>query len=247
MARTYEDAVGFLVRYLVRNAMGMPANSVRPAKQAHPVGTPAAEFATVNIISDEGDLASACRRTANYTYPAWSVATAYTVGTKVTHNGSAYVCTVAVTGGAGPATDTAHWSATPQSTAVQETLDVWHTFTASVQFYKHADPAADTAGVMPFGLGAFDKAARLQSVLMLSTNMETMQKLGLMLLGASPARDLGALVDGANWEDRGSVDLYFGCSTTESVLLETIASAEVELKSEWPGGRIETQTIEVPS
>ena len=189
-AWTYGDAVGFLVRYLVRNAMGMATNSVRPSNQPSPTGGQDAEFATVHIISDDGDINHATRRTANYTYPVWSATTAYTIGTKVTRSSAAYVCTTAVTGGTGPGVDTAHWAATAQSTGVQETLDVYHEFTASVQFFRHADPSPDAAGVVPFGLGAFDKASRLQSVLMLSTNMEIMQRLGLMLLGASQARDL---------------------------------------------------------
>lgn len=247
MARSYTDAVGLLVRYLIRNVYGMAEGSVRPANQGYPVGAPDVEFATVLITEDDGDIASATRRAANYAYPAWSVATAYTVGTKVTYSGSAYMCAVAVTGGAGPATDTTHWTATTQATQVTETLDVYHEFTASVQFFHHASPVADGVGAATVGTGAFDKASRLQSVLMLSTSMELMERLGLMFLGASQARNLAGLVDGAVWEDRGSVDLYFGCSTNESVLLETIASADIGLKAQWPSGHVDTKTIEVPS
>ena len=249
MSRSYNyaDAIGMLVRYLVRTAYGMADGSVRPANQAHPTGKPDAEFATVGIIVDDGTVASAIRRTENYTYPAWLSTTAYAVGDKVTSNSLAYICAVAVTGGAGPATDTTHWTATTQSTQVGETLDVYHEFTASVQFFRHSAPPADGVGLVPIGMGAFDKASRLQSVLMLSTNMELMEELGLMFLGASPARNLAGLVDGAHWEDRGSIDLYFGCSTAESVLLDTIASAEILLKAQWPSGHVDSQTIEVPS
>ena len=245
--RSYSDAVGLLVRYLIRNAYGMADGSVRPANQGYPVGAPDAEFATVLISDDDGDISGSTRRTENYAYPVWNSTTRYTVGTKVTYSSAAYVCAVAVTGGTGPATDTTHWTATTQATQVTETLDVYHEFTASVQFFHHATPAADGVGAATVGMGAFDKASRLQSVLMLSTNMELMERLGLMFLGASQARNLAGLIDGAVWEDRGSVDLYFGCSTTESVLLETIASAEIGLKAQWPSGHVDTTTIEVPS
>jgi len=204
MARaSYIDAIGYLVRYLVRSATGMAANSVRPANQTYQTGVQDAEFATVQIISDEGDVSSAIRRTVNDT----------AIG----------------------------------STKVSETLDVYHEFTASVQFFRHATPRCDGEGISAFGMSAFDRAARLQSLLMLSTNMELMEKMGLMFLGASGARNLSALVDGAYWEDRGSVDLFFGCNTSETVLLETMATAEIALKAQWPGGREDDLTIEVPS
>lgn len=243
----YSDAVGFLVRYLIRSAYSMTDGSVRPANQAHPTGKPDAEFATVLILDDDGTIAGSIRRTENYTYPAWASTTAYAVGDKVTVSSVAYACGVAVTGGTGPATDTTHWAVTTQSTQVEETLDVYHEFTASVQFFRHSAPAPDGVGLAPIGMGAFDKASRLQSVLMLSPNMELMESLGLMFLGASPARNLAGLVNGAIWEDRGSVDLYFGCSTAESVLLATFASAEILLKAQWPSGHVDSQTIEVPS
>ena len=205
-ARTYNysDAIGMLVRHLIRSAYGMTDGAVRPANQAHPTGKPDVEFATVLILDDEGQIEAATRRTINDTS---------TVG----------------------------------STKVLETMDVYHEFTASVQFFRHSTPPADGVGLVPPGMGAFDKASRLQSVLMLSPNMELMESLGLMFLGASPARNLAGLVNGAIWEDRGSVDLYFGCSTAESVLLDTIASAEILLKAQWPSGHVDSQTIEVPS
>jgi len=243
---SYTDAIGYLTRYLVRTATGMAANSVRPARQSYPSGKQDEEYATVLIIDDEGDLSSAARRTENYTYPVWSSTTTYTVGTKVTHGALAFVCSVAVTGGAGPTTDTTHWTATAQATQVTETLDVWHDFTASVQFFRHSPSAVCWAGFSPIGHIAFDRASRLQTLLMLSTNMELMQRLGLLLRGASKALDVSALVD-STWEDRGSVDLYFGCSTPESVLLESFATAQIDLKAQWPSGLTDSKTIEVPS
>jgi hypothetical protein len=49
MARSFTDAVGYLVRSLVRQAMGMDVGSVRAANQAAPTGTQTDEFATVLI------------------------------------------------------------------------------------------------------------------------------------------------------------------------------------------------------
>jgi len=184
MADNYLDAVGYLVRSLVRQACGMAANSVRPANQAYPTGDENDEFATVLITNDEGSPNGMARRTVNYQYPAWDVATAYAIGTKVTYQGLAFVCTAAVTGGTGPATDSSHWAGTTQATQVTETLDVWHEFMASVQFFRHALPAVDSVGVATIGHGAYDRAARLQSLLMLSTNMELMQRFGLVFRGA---------------------------------------------------------------
>ena len=131
------------------------------------------------------------------------------------------------------------------STKVEERIDTYHEFTASVQFFKHSAPVADAAGLSPVGLGAFDKASRLQIILAMSRNMETMERIGFGFLGASPARNLSSLIDGATWEDRGSVDLYFCCYARETDLLETIATVEVDIKAAWPSGRIDTRTIEV--
>lgn len=47
------DDVAFNVRKLIRTVMGMPANSVRPAKQHAPAGGQTDEMATVDIITDE--------------------------------------------------------------------------------------------------------------------------------------------------------------------------------------------------
>lgn len=134
---------------------------------------------------------------------------------------------------------------TPHSTRVTESIDTYHEFTASVQFFNHSAPTVDDAGIAQAGMGAFDKAANLQSTLMLSTNMELMERLGLGFLGASPARNLAAIVDGGFYEDRGSVDLYFCCFNRISTMLETIATVEVDLKAAWPSGHIDNRTIEV--
>jgi hypothetical protein len=51
MARSYTDAVAWLLRDVVRLALGMAANTVRPANQANPVGPADEEFATLLITS----------------------------------------------------------------------------------------------------------------------------------------------------------------------------------------------------
>jgi len=50
---TFVDAVNFLIRNVVRQALDMPANSVRPANQSYPVGKADEEFATVLLKSSE--------------------------------------------------------------------------------------------------------------------------------------------------------------------------------------------------
>ena len=61
MARSFTDAVGFLVRYLVQQAYNMPANSVRPANQKAPTGAEGDEFATVLITTMGSDFGTASR------------------------------------------------------------------------------------------------------------------------------------------------------------------------------------------
>lgn len=48
------DTLNLAVRQLVRLALDMPDNSVRPAEQSAPAGGQTAEYATVKIISCEG-------------------------------------------------------------------------------------------------------------------------------------------------------------------------------------------------
>ncbi len=64
MARSYIDAVAWLIRDVVRQALVMPANSVRPANQANPVGPADEEFATVLIQSAEASPDPAVREIA---------------------------------------------------------------------------------------------------------------------------------------------------------------------------------------
>lgn len=135
---------------------------------------------------------------------------------------------------------------TSNSTKVIENLENVYRFTASVQFFRHATPWPDAAGISPFGLSAVDKAARLDAVLASEAMMQLMERMGLGLEDTSEPRNVGALIGGATWEDRGSVDLTFTIVNREQFLLESIASAEVTLEVQEPGkATLTTETIEV--
>ena len=132
------------------------------------------------------------------------------------------------------------------STKVVETVDSVYRFTASVQFFRHATPAKDGAGLSPFGMGAVDRAARLEAVLASEAMMSLMESMGLGLEGGGDPVDVGALVNDATWEDRGSVTLDFVIVNREQFLLESIGSAEAILKYASPGAtEPTTKTIEV--
>lgn len=136
-------------------------------------------------------------------------------------------------------------STTPGSTKVVEHLYGIHKFTASVQFFRHTLPGVDGAGTANQGSGAFDRACRLPHLLCLSPSIDLMTRMGLWITSNSPARDLSTLASGSTYEDRGSIDLTFVVVNRESVELETLASASMDLFSQWPGGRIETNHLEV--
>jgi hypothetical protein len=246
MARNFIDSCGILVRHLVRVAMGMTTNTVRPAGQAAPTLKEGNEFATVKILTAPLIDMSFARTYADQTYTTWSASTPYAVGAQVAYQGHSYICIVVVTGGTGPAADTAHWSQTTAPTKVIETIDGAYTFVASVQFYRHSDPVRDGAGLSGFGMGAFDKAARIEAILALSPNVELMDSLGLYLADVGTPTNVGALVDGAIWDDRGSIDLTFIVSNTETALIESIATAEIDLWFQGQAG-VDHKTIEVQS
>jgi hypothetical protein len=204
MPRSFTDALSYCVRYLIRTAYNMPANSVRPANQALPVGKEAVEFAMVGILTADSDFG-----TFSLSYD--------------------------------PVLDDGE-----PTEQVTENLDNVYRFTTSIQFFRHTDPAVDTAGLSPFGLGAFDKAARLGVLLASAPMMDLQQQMGIGIEAMSPARNLSALVDGAIWEDRGSVDVTFVVVNRESVLLANVATAEVGLNVAEPGQPTpDTRTIEV--
>jgi hypothetical protein len=204
--KNFTDACAYLVRYLVRSAYSMPANSVRPSDQPYPTGVEGGEFATVKIISQDADFGS------------WALE--YTAGT---------------------------------TTSVTQNLDNLYTFVASIQFFRHAAPSQgaqtiDGAGLSPFGLGAFDKAARIGAMLSTEPMLQLMETMGLGLNtdGIDRARNVSALIDGAVWDDRGSVDVEFVIVNRESVSVATMALMSGSLKFAGSSGLI-TQPIGVTS
>jgi hypothetical protein len=125
---------------------------------------------------------------------------------------------------------------TTNSTKVNEYIENVYTFTASIQFFRHATPTADGAGLAKFGLSAVDKAARLDAILSSSAMMALMEQMGLGLQDSSAPRDVGALSQGSTWEDRGSVDMTFVIVNREQFLLESFGSfSSVELRYQSPG------------
>lgn len=202
-AATFVDACSYLVRRLVRTALNMPANSVRPANQEVPTGKEPTEFATVKIIKGpSADFGTAS--IVNYDDP------------------------------------------TTNSTKVVEDIQNNYAFTVSVQFYRHANPSTDSSGMASFGLGALDKAARLETLLGSTPMMELMERMGLGLQGSSEPVDVSALIQDSRWEDRAAVTLDFVIVNRELVLIESIALADVTVKVAEPGASQPTvETIEV--
>jgi hypothetical protein len=129
------------------------------------------------------------------------------------------------------------WSDDPtaNSTKVLEEIETGYRFTASVQFYRHASPAPDSAGFAPFGLGALDRAARLEARLGSTPLMDLMERMGLGLQGSSSPVDVSKLIDDARWEGRGAVTLDFVIVNRETFAIESIASANVTVKVAEPG------------
>jgi hypothetical protein len=141
----------------------------------------------------------------------------------------------------GPTADFGAWSVTYEddptlhSTKVLEDVENVYRFVASIQFFRHASPVKDAAGHAKFGLSAVDKASRLDTVLASSAMMELMERMGLGLEDSGAPRDIGALVDGAVWEDRGSVDMTFVIVNREQFLLESFGSLAAEVRVASPG------------
>jgi hypothetical protein len=233
VANSFKDACEFLICYLVDQAYA--TTNTRAADQVMATGVDGDEFATVRIMSSDSDFGSSFKSFANARYPAWSATVAYTAGALVSVGANAYACTHAVTGGAGPAADTAHWSAAAQTTQTIETTENLYTFTTSIQFFRHKTPANDGAGLAQFGLGAFDKASRLATRLGQQDMLDLMDTMNLGIDGNSPARNVSALVNSGYFEDRGSVDFTFTIPNSETLLLNTFAAAGITLQFASPG------------
>ena len=129
------------------------------------------------------------------------------------------------------------------STKVVETVDQLYTFVTSIQFFRHALPANDGAGLAVFGLGAFDKAARLPTRLGQEDMLELLGRMNMSVAANSPARNVAALVNSTYFEDRGSIDVTFTIPNSETLLLNTIASVTATLKLAQPGRPLDTETI----
>ena len=233
VANSFKDACEFLVCYLVDQAYG--STNTRAADQVVATGSDGDEYATVRIMSSDSDFGSSFKSFKTAAYPAWSVSTPYAYGALVTAGGNSYLCIMAVTGGTGPATDNTHWSATTPTTQTVETTENLYTFTTSIQFFRHKKPANDSAGLAAFGLGAFDKASRLATRLSQQDMLDLMDQMNLGIDGNSPARNVAALVNGGYFEDRGSVDFTFTLPNSETLLLNTFASAGITLEFASPG------------
>jgi hypothetical protein len=120
------------------------------------------------------------------------------------------------------------------STKVFENIENTYAFTASIQFFRHALPK-DGANLPTFGLSAVDKAARLDSRLSSSSMMELMERMGLGLEDSGAPVDVGAIVGGATWEDRGGVSMTFTIVNREQFLLESFGSASATVQVGQPG------------
>lgn len=133
---------------------------------------------------------------------------------------------------------------TTHSTKVVETVDQLYTFVTSIQFFRHAQPVNDGAGLATFGLGAFDKAARLPTRLGQEDMLLLMARMNLSVAGNSPARNVAALVNSTYYEDRGSIDITFTIPNSETLLLNTIATVTATLELAQPGrAQPDTATI----
>jgi hypothetical protein len=134
---------------------------------------------------------------------------------------------------------------TPQSTLIIEKVDDIYRFTASVQFFRHAIPV-DSAHLPTFAMSAVDRASRLCSRLGSSTMLDLMETVGLGLEGAGQVVDVGDLVNGSKWEDRGSVDLHFVVANYETFTHQSFASASFIAEYQAEGATsLQTKTIEV--
>jgi hypothetical protein len=152
----------------------------------------------------------------------------------------------------GPSADWGTWSTeladdlATGSTKIVETIDNVYKFTASIQFFRHATPANGRDGLPVFGLGALDKATRLEARLASESMMELMEQMGLGIESSSDPIDVAAIVNDTYYEDRGSVNIVFVIVNREQFLIESVGSAEVTLKVAEPGKvQPTTETIEV--
>ena len=105
------------------------------------------------------------------------------------------------------------------------------------------------AGIARYSNAAFDRAARLEHRLRLSSSLALMNALGLAFVNASPPRNLTALEGGGTWESRGQVDLTFHVVNREAEAIETVLTVPLTTQFQPPGAEspadITTRTTEV--
>jgi hypothetical protein len=118
-----------------------------------------------------------------------------------------------------------------------------HEFVASIQFFR--DGAVDAQGLTSYGDSAFDRAARLAQLLQTTAGWDIQDRIGIALVAKGPARNASIEVDG-QMESRGIIELTFRVENIETVTLAAMASASFGIQVQQPGGRIDTQTLEVP-
>lgn len=105
-------------------------------------------------------------------------------------------------------------------------------------------PVNNRAGLARYSNAAVDRAARLPQRLWTASARALMHQFGLAFQGASSARNLTALEDGA-WESRGQVDLTFAVVAREAETIQTIATVPLNVNSQAPGGAVHTENFEV--
>lgn len=105
-------------------------------------------------------------------------------------------------------------------------------------------PVNNKAGIARYSNAAFDRAARLPQRLWLSSARELMRSMELGFVGASPPRNLNALID-STWESRGQIDLTFTAVAREAEAIQTVLTVPLTTKSQAPGGAVHTENTEV--
>ena len=314
------DDLNYSVRKLVRTVMGMPENSVRPAKQHTPSGGQVDEIATVDIINDitvgtgarsyetTGTVPSDVttehvdedhvfvasinfyRRPPTSAYLRGFTVSAVLAGYQAIDDGGFDISIDGVNRQISGLDFTAAASMAAVAAIIQTRLQAALAATkctwdaANARFVVTSpstgqtsavggavpptaptlpDPPTDVsavlgltiaggaisvnnrAGIARYSNAAFDRAARLEHRLRLSSSLALMNSLGLAFVSASPPRNLAALVEGDTWESRGQVDLTFTVVARESETVQTILTVPLTMKSQAPGGAVHTDTTEV--
>lgn len=87
------------------------------------------------------------------------------------------------------------------------------------------------ASIQFFRGDAYTKAARLHTLMSMSSSVDKLKALGLGFVRASPARDLTAIVD-ADWEPRAQIDLEFYLVAKEIQSVPTYGTFPITVSTE---------------